>query len=586
IVRGGDAQDTGAYVDGQRIPQLYHLLQGPSVLGEDMVDRIDFYPGGAGAYYGRNLAGVVAVTTRKGDAERYHGGASIDLQKSSAYLQGPVDASTQFAVGGRVSYVNPLIKLILPAGTSQAVPVYWDYQGRVDHKLGEHDRLQLTIFGSNDHLDTIGDQRGSVNISDNQQNGFHRARLAWEHGIGDALSLTVAPAIGWDTSGTTLLGQVQAARPQTASSSAFSSGGRIELGWKPARFLDVRGGTDITFDRVSYQQDLLFDEQLRGLGAPNAEQKQVQGLQLFESFAEYLETELRAGPLKLTPGVRVDVVHYTGRTFLRTDPRVWARVGAWTGAAFFGYWGVYHQAPQAAQLDGNTGNPGLLPLRADQVGGGLEQRVNADWSFKIEGWHVWRQNLVFPVAAARLPDGTYSNPLLANSGRGEAYGLELLIRKELTGKVYGWVSYTLSQSRQQARRGEVWEATPFDQPHVFTMLLGLRLSPYVEFASKVRIASGNPLTTLTRVTFNADSGDYVAAQSPLGTDRLPTFVQIDFEVNNVWVSDLFNMQLYVDFQNVLARDNPEALIYDYRYLRTAYVRGTPLSAAVGARVAF
>ena len=57
-------------------PQLYHFLGGPSVINEQLLDRIDFYPGGYGAVYGRNLTGAIDVATRKGDPQGLHGWGS------------------------------------------------------------------------------------------------------------------------------------------------------------------------------------------------------------------------------------------------------------------------------------------------------------------------------------------------------------------------------------------------------------------------------------------------------------------------------------------------------------------------------
>ena len=73
---------------------------------------------------------------------------------------------------------------------------------------------------------------------------------------------------------------------------------------------------------------------------------------------------------------------------------------------------------------------------------------------------------------------------------------------------------------------------------------------------------------------------------PFGTTRLPTFLQIDFEINNIWVGDYGRLQLYVDFQNVLGRRNPEALLYDFRFQESDYVHGLPFLASVGAKVSF
>jgi hypothetical protein len=121
---------------------------------------------------------------------------------------------------------------------------------------------------------------------------------------------------------------------------------------------------------------------------------------------------------------------------------------------------------------------------------------------------------------------------------------------------------------------------------VLTLLLGIRPSPYLEFAVRLRAATGNPIAPVTGAVFDADSGTYVPGRSAFGTARLPPFWQLDFEINNVWVSELFRLQLYLDFENCLNRLNPEAVLHDYRYAGQAYIHGLPSTAIVGAKVSF
>ena len=45
IVRGSSPQDSGVYVDGHRVPLLYHFLGGPSVLTPDLIDQHRLLPG-------------------------------------------------------------------------------------------------------------------------------------------------------------------------------------------------------------------------------------------------------------------------------------------------------------------------------------------------------------------------------------------------------------------------------------------------------------------------------------------------------------------------------------------------------------
>ena len=589
IVRGAPAVDTGAYIDGQRIPVLYHLLNGPSVLGEDMVERIDFYPGGAGVYFGRNLAGVVAVTSRKGSEDRWHGSLASDLQKSSVFLQGPLGAGTQLAVGARISYVNPAVKLFADSKKELTLPVYWDYQSRADHKLDSSNRLSLLLYGSNDSFEQIGGGLGSVPLALGRRIGFHRLRLAWDHRFSDQLSLTVAPMVGLDLSDSTSSGAGPGvfARPQSQRERTFSSGLRAEASWKPeGDAIAVRAGTDILFDRVSYDLDQLYDQQLRGVGAPNAEEKKLSGVKVFGAFGEYIEAELRFGKLRVTPGLRVEVLHYGGHTFLMGDPRLWFRYALNDATGVYAYAGLYHQAPTAQQVDPLIGNPHLVPQASQQVGTGVERKLGELWSIKAEGYLSLRRSLVFAAFPRANGDGTYDNPLQANTGLGRSIGLEVLLRREFTERLYGWVAYTLSRSRERGHPGDAWIPTAFDQPHNLALLIGFRPSPYIEFAAKLRLATGNPLAEATGATFDADSANYVPQLKAFGATRLPTFVQLDFEVNNIWAGDVGRLQLYLDFQNLLDRENPEALLYDFRYQTSQFVHGLPFLASIGAKVTF
>ena len=202
LVRGTPPQDTGTYLDGLRIPILFHFLGGPSVINEQLIDRIDFYPGGYGSYYGRNLTSALDVGTRKGDANALHGSASLDLIEAVGAIEGPVSKDTQVEIAARRSHVDLFLPLFIPnnpdRGTTVVTPIYWDYQARADHRLEGGDTLSLLVFGSDDKLTVI--QKGgkrTLPLSLDTHTGFHRALVGWRHAVSDALEVTVQPAVGW-----------------------------------------------------------------------------------------------------------------------------------------------------------------------------------------------------------------------------------------------------------------------------------------------------------------------------------------------------------------------------------------------------
>src|SRR5262249_38733679 len=46
FVRGAPPGNVGYYLDGIRVPLLYHIGLGPSVIHPAIMDRVDLYPGG------------------------------------------------------------------------------------------------------------------------------------------------------------------------------------------------------------------------------------------------------------------------------------------------------------------------------------------------------------------------------------------------------------------------------------------------------------------------------------------------------------------------------------------------------------
>jgi outer membrane receptor protein involved in Fe transport len=350
--------------------------------------------------------------------------------------------------------------------------------------------------------------------------------------------------------------------------------------------LNVRFGTDVLFDRVSYKLDQLYSSQLRSVGAPNAEQAFRQGVRHLGLIGEYAEAEFRWGPFRLTPGLRLEQMHWTGHTYFLAEPRIWARASLDAATALHGYAGIYHEHPTAQALDSLLGNPALTPERAEQYGLGITRKFGNLWTVRLEGYYNRRSSLVFPAEARARGDGTFDNPLQLNSGVGHSIGLEVLIRRELSARLYGWIAYTLSRSRERTAPGKEWTPTPYDQPHVLTALVGWRPSPQVEFSARLRVASGNPYAPVLGSTFDADSGLYVPSRLAFGTERLPPFVQLDFQINNIWSADTYQIALYVEFQNLLNRRNSEYLVYDYRFARNEAVHGLPFLGAVGIKVSF
>jgi hypothetical protein len=162
VVRGASPGMNGFFLDGMRVPQLFHILVGGGVVHPRVVDSLDFYPGAYDASFGRYAGGIIDAKTRSARKDGYHGELELRLYDISALAELPLPRDVRVTVSGRYGYPGPIVK----AFDNRVDVSYWDYQMRLDWK-----GLTLQALGSYDSL-TIADPRLSSMTGVEVQNTF------------------------------------------------------------------------------------------------------------------------------------------------------------------------------------------------------------------------------------------------------------------------------------------------------------------------------------------------------------------------------------------------------------------------------
>src|SRR5690242_9436356 len=114
LVRGSNPDDTGIFLDGHEVPALFHFLGGPSIFNAEMLDSIDFYPGGFPGRFGRHHGGAVALESRTTKHDGIHGSGKIDFIDAGGYVRVPITDDLAVAVAGRRSYIDAFLGFVLP----------------------------------------------------------------------------------------------------------------------------------------------------------------------------------------------------------------------------------------------------------------------------------------------------------------------------------------------------------------------------------------------------------------------------------------------------------------------------------------
>jgi TonB family protein len=595
VIRGSNPDDSGVFIDGHRVPLLFHFLGGPSILNAEFLDQIELYPGGYPARFGRSIGGIVSVETRPAKSDGVHGSADVDLLDAGAYVRGPIGKNGAIAAAGRRSYLNLILPAFLPerdeGDTLLVVPVYFDYQTRLDYDLEREGRASLFFIGSGDRLDVLSaDQDAEEFFNLTSEINFFRVIGSYKRPITDAIELTISPAWGRDS----ILFEASQMEGQAAATSvevrqdvtSYRMGARGRL----ARNVYLDTGIDIESRNTSYdifaQNDIGIE-----IDSDDVNLASEQIVRATEAYLYGLHADLAIDidKLRLIPGVRFDGHLLGGRNRLSADPRIVARYQVHPAWVAKGYVGAFHQPPAPEALDIDFGNPELGVERAIHVGLGAEWRPSQLWKIDGEVYYIDRQNQVgFSNNLRMNPEtGALERINFLNTRIGNTYGFELLVKREVTRNMFGWLSYTVSRSVTQRDPAETAEApTPFDQTHNLNAVYSYKTDGGWELGARFRLTTGRPDTPVIGGVFDADEGDYDPINGAFGSAREPMFHQLDVRAEKTWVFKTWTLGTYLDVQNLYNAENPEATQFDYRFNESAPIRGIPLLPTLGVRGRF
>jgi TonB-dependent Receptor Plug Domain/Gram-negative bacterial TonB protein C-terminal len=520
-IRGAPPGDVGYYLDGVRVPYLFHVGVGPSVIHPALVDRVDLYPGGYPARFGRFAGGIVDGETVP-PADELHGEYNLRPFDAGAIAETPFDGGRgTLLLGGRYSYTGLLLSIFSP----NTVLSYWDYQARATYALTPRDRVGVFVFGADDFLG----QKASGTTQTLFGTQFHRADVRYDHRLSEDGTLRTAITFGEDL---TDVGNGQSVRDRL-------TGARTELAYRLSPGALLRTGVDAEADKY----DVVVPE---GTLGPS---ETALAANYFPS-----RTDIAAGVradavltvqrgLEVTPGARLDFFGSQGTTAVAVDPRLAARVTMTRRSHLLWALGIAHQPPAFA-----IPVPGFQPgglkgglQTAAQESAGVEWELGNATTATATVFHNGFFNMsdalgvmqtqpegcqpgTFPtdtlpgdpgglprtnMCGNRFLPGTVGTDRSGGGGQnaegsdttttiqaieartnGTAYGLELFIKRKLTERFGGFLSYTLSRSTRTYGNQDFLAA--FDRTHVLNVAAAYDLGRNWRAGARVVFYTGLP----------------------------------------------------------------------------------------------
>lgn len=503
-VRGAPPGNVGYFLDGVRVPYLFHVGAGPSVLHPGMIESVELHPGGYPARFGRFAGGIVSAETTTPRTDT-HGEGNVRLFDAGALVEtGFADGKGSALVAGRYSYTAAILSLIAKNTTLD----YRDFEARASYEVTPDDRVSILSFGAYDlvaqrllGIDTV------LFASE-----FYRLDTRWDHRFSSKTRARVAVTGGYDQS---------KIPDQPRNSRNYLGATRAQLTHVASENVTLSFGADAQVER--YTADV----------KPYADPDDPTGKRFNAIFpardditaGTYADARLTFGPVEVVPGLRFDVFNSGSATALGLDPRIASRIRVAERVHVIHAFGVVHQPPSFV-----VPIPGLAIgslrgglQRSIQSSAGVEVALPAETTATVTVFDNVFQNMSDTLGVAQ------GDPLSPNfrepRSLGSAMGLEVYLRRKLTHRFGGYLSYTLSRSTRSVGREQFLSA--FDRPHVVNAALAFDLGRLWRAGTRFTAYTGTPVI--------ATGGQgIVAPPRSLSPLRDPAFYRVDLRLEKRW----------------------------------------------------
>ena len=515
-VRGGGIDQNLVLLDEAPVYNSSHLFGFFSVFNPDAVKNVKLIKGGIAPEYGGRLSSILDVRMKEGNSKKFTGSGGVGLIFSRLSLEAPIlKDRTSFIIAGRRSYADVLAKPFLNSDLKGSKFYFYDLTAKINHKINDKNRIFLSgYFGR----DVFG-----AGFAFNWGNATATAR--WNHIFNDKLFMNITAFysdydysfgieeddprddFSWNSSIVSTSIKPDFSYYLNNKNTIKFGGQLIHYNFKPAEAFFVSDGqkNSISLPEKYAAEGAVYLQNEQKIGARTS---LLYGSRL--SYFAYLGEGEKQTYANTTKGIRRELVSSekfsdwkTIADYLNFEPRLAIKYDLNENSSVKA---SYNRMSQYLHLISNTvaSTPidiwlpttnNIKPQLADQVALGYFRNFkNGAFETSAEIYYKDFQNQIDYIDNADIFfNDKLEGDLLAGEGR--AFGLELYVKKN-SGKLNGWVSYTLAKTERQVEginRGE-WYPTRFDRSHNLSVVASYEATKKWSFSANFIYSSGTPAT--------------------------------------------------------------------------------------------
>ena len=519
FVRGGAADQNLVLLDGAQIYNTSHLFGFLSVFNVDVLEQVEAINGGFPAEYGGRLSSILNVTTRSEIPKKTMLSGDIGLIASRVFIEQPiVKDKASFWLAARRTYVDQVIR-----ATGEELPYhFYDFNGKFLFKPTLRDEFQFSHYSGEDLLDLFRDNNNdgdgflTTYASGNSSQSL-RWNRAYERNWYSTVSLTR----------TKFRYNIRNAFEENeliAVSDIEDYAARILFLKDSVGKGAIRTGVDWTHHEVS--PNVI---NTTGSITELLKSSSTQG-RIVDEFAAHFQYEwLPVERFQLSTGLRISSAVVDNKNYIFPEPRISMRYSlAKDQALKFSYSRMVQYMHRISNSAVSTPTDiwypvtdSIQPQHSHQFALAWQRNISGEnIFFSVEGYYkIMRQLIGYEEGTNLFLNTDFESRLI--QGKGKAYGLEVLLRKN-SGKLTGWISYTLAWSQRQFDDINVgrWFPSRYDRRHNGAIVAQYAFNSRWAFSMVWEFISGSRFTPVI--------GQYaLLAPTLTGADLIPVYSGIN-----------------------------------------------------------
>jgi hypothetical protein len=537
-VRGGEPGHNLMLYTNTPVYGMTHLLGIFPFYNSDHIGEVVFDKSNSDPKHGGRLGSTVAVNTYKKPPQKFGIQGNVGLLASQITFSVPINQKTGFYFSARKTYIDEIVAPLFYSkkenANSDAKSLKYGFaDGNFTYitAISEKNKFSVDAFVSQDKL-RINDGRADVNAFLNWSNFTFSP--SWSHVFSEKTSMINS---FYFTRYNNQLNIIQSSVNLNISSFiqdfGFTNSLRFQL-----KNIPFEAGLHYTSHHLQPQK----------IDVTNTDQTNL-GNTIENTKATTIATFISAKPklfekIDAELGLRLSYYRASNQPqeFVKLEPRFVMNYNPTKNNSFYVSYTNQNQFLNLITTS-SVGIPtdfwiassdGISPQSSNEFSLGGTQIITKQFNFSLNGFYRIMKNLIeYPYGVTQFNEiTTLKNDLIF--GTGKAKGLELMLKKD-SGKLRGWISYTLSwsdRSFDKINNGNTFYAK-YDRRHNLSIVATYDFNKKWSLGCTQVYSSGNRFTSPTSWYFV--NNNPVKEYGGYNNAQLPNYIRTDVSLNYFFV---------------------------------------------------